>query len=204
DVSVTPPVGATDYYVIVDNGAGCAHNDTVTVTVNGLPVANAGADVTILATTTTVIGGNPTGPVGATYSWDPILGLDNGTNSNPVANPTETTTYTVTVTSAEGCISLDIIVVTVVANITFGNGISPNADGANDEWIIDNIELFPNAVVEVYNRWGELLFQSKGYTEKWKGVFKGQLLPVGTYYYIINLNDPLFPDVLTGPITILR
>jgi len=204
NVSVTPTVGVTDYYVIVDNGAGCAHNDTVTVTVNGLPVANAGADVTILATSTTVLGGNPTGPVGATYSWDPILGLDNGTNSNPVANPTVTTTYTVTVTSAEGCISSDIVIVTVVANITFANGISPNADGANDEWIIDNIELFPRSVVEVYNRWGELLFQSTGYTEKWKGVFKGQLLPVGTYYYIINLNDPFFPDVLTGPITILR
>ncbi|MES2394681.1 MAG: gliding motility-associated C-terminal domain-containing protein [Bacteroidota bacterium] len=204
DVSVTPAVGVTDYYVIVDNGAGCAHNDTISVTVNALPVANAGADVTILATTTTVLGGNPTGPVGATYAWDPILGLDNGTNSNPVANPTVTTTYTVTVTSAEGCKSNDIVIVTVVANITFANGISPNADGANDEWIIDNIELFPKSVVEVYNRWGELLFQSTGYTEKWKGVFKGQLLPVGTYYYIINLNDPFFPDVLTGPITILR
>ncbi|MES2140690.1 MAG: gliding motility-associated C-terminal domain-containing protein, partial [Bacteroidota bacterium] len=204
NISVTPPVGATDYYVIADNGAGCAHNDTITVTVNALPVANAGVDVTILATTTTVLGGNPTGPVGATYSWDPILGLDNGTNSNPIANPVVTTTYTVTVTSAQGCISSDIVIVTVVANITFGNGISPNADGANDEWIIDNIELFPKSVVEVYNRWGELLFQSKGYTEKWKGEFKGQLLPVGTYYYIINLNDPLFPDVLTGPITILR
>lgn len=204
DVSVTPPLGTTDYYVIVDNGAGCAHNDTISVTVNALPVANAGADVTILATTTTVLGGNPTGPVGATYSWDPILGLDNGTNSNPVANPTVTTTYTVTVTSAEGCTSTDIVIVTVVANITFANGISPNADGANDEWIIDNIELFPKSVVEVYNRWGELLFQSTGYTEKWKGIFKGKLLPVGTYYYIINLNDPFFPDVLTGPITILR
>ena len=104
----------------------------------------------------------------------------------------------------ESAIKSDIIIVTVVADITFPNGISPNADGANDEWIIDNIELFPNCVVEVYNRWGELLFQSQGYKEKWSGVYKGQLLPVGTYYYIIKLNDPLFPDVLTGPITILR
>ena len=204
NVTVTPPVGATDYYVIVDNGAGCAHSDTITVTVNPLPVANAGADVTILANASTVIGGNPTGPAGASYSWVPVTGLDNATNANPVAQPTVTTTYTVTVISAEGCRSSDAVIVTVAANITFANGISPNADGTNDEWIIDNIELFPNSIVEIYNRWGELLFQSVGYTERWKGIFKGQLLPVGTYYYIINLNDPLFPDVYTGPITILR
>ncbi len=205
NVLVNPPLGATDYYVIVDTGAICSNSDTITVTVNPLPVANAGADVTIIANTSTVIGGTPTGPAGSTYSWNPTLGLDNATNANPVSNPTSiTTTYTVTVTTPEGCTSSDVVIVTVVANITFPNGISPNGDGTNDEWIIDNIELFPKSVVEVYNRWGELLFQSVGYLQKWRGEFKGQPLPVGTYYYIINLNDPFFLDAFTGPITILR
>ncbi len=203
NVSVSPALGSTSYYVITDT-VGCSNSDTITVTLNPLPAANAGADVTIIAGTSTVIGGNPTGPAGSTYIWTASFALDDNTISNPTANPTATTTYTVTVTTSQGCTSNDIIIITVVADITFANGISPNGDGANDEWIIDNIDLFPNSMVEVYNRWGELLFQSKGYTEHWKGIFKGQLLPVGTYYYIIKLNDPLFPDAYTGPITILR
>ena len=108
------------------------------------------------------------------------------------------------VTSSQGCVSSDSVLVSILPNISFGNGISPNGDGVNDEWEIDFIEMFPENTVEVYNRWGELLFQSKGYTEKWDGTYKGQPLPVGTYYYIINLNDPLFPDAYTGPITIMR
>jgi gliding motility-associated-like protein len=197
------PVVTTSYYVVVDNGAGCSDNDTIVVTVAPLPAANAGPDVSFVSGGSVTIGGNPTGPAGSTYQWSPLSGLDNGNSANPVANPTATTTYTVTVTS-QGCTSSDVVIVKVETTITIWSGISPNGDGSNDEWIIDNIEVFPNCIVEVYNRWGELLFQSVGYKEKWNGTYKGKLLPVGTYYYIINLMDPLYPDAYTGPITILR
>jgi gliding motility-associated-like protein len=203
-VTVSPAFGSTSYYVVVDNGAGCSDSDTVTISANQVPVANAGADITIIATASTVIGGSPTGPSGSTFIWNPIPGLDNATAANPVATPSVTTTYTVTVTTSQGCTDTDEIIVTVIPSIVIPDGISPNADGDNDEWIIDGIELFPNCNVEVYNRWGELLFQSAGYKEHWKGTYNGKDLPVGTYYYIIDLKDPLFPDVYTGPITILR
>lgn len=198
------PSDTTSYYVVIDNGLGCADNDTMNVISYPLPVANAGADIIILSGGGTTIGGNPTGPAGSTYLWIPLPGLDNSTIANPAASPASTTSYTVMVTSAQGCVSSDSVLVSILPNISFGNGISPNGDGVNDEWEIDFIEMFPENTVEVYNRWGELLFQSKGYTEKWDGTYKGQPLPVGTYYYIINLNDPLFPDAYTGPITIMR
>ncbi|HEX8517473.1 MAG TPA: gliding motility-associated C-terminal domain-containing protein [Bacteroidia bacterium] len=203
-VSVTPPAGTTSYYVLVDNGSGCFNSDTITISSNTVPFADAGADATIITGTSTVIGGSPTATSGNTISWTPLPGLDNSTASNPVAQPSTTTTYTVTVTSPEGCTASDSVLVTVLPTIFIPDGISPNSDGDNDEWIIDGIELFPNCVVEVYNRWGELLFQSVGYKERWKGTFNGKELPVGTYYYVIDLKDPLFPDVYTGPITILR
>lgn len=203
-LSFNPPTGTNSYYVTVDNGAGCIDSDTIIVTSNTLPVANAGADVIIVVGGSTTIGGSPTGPAGSTYTWLPLPGLDNSTFANPVANPSSTTNYTVSVSTTQGCISTDVVTVTVLPTIIIPDGISPNADGDNDEWLLDGIELFPNCTVEVYNRWGELLFQSKGYKEHWKGVFKGKPLPVGTYYYIIDLKDPLFPDAYTGPITILR
>lgn len=203
DLSTVPPSGTTSYYVIADNGAGCANRDTVVVTANPLPSVDAGPDMSIIGGTSVVLGGNPTGPAGSTYLWNPTTN-SNDTASNPQVTPLLTTTYTVTVTSAAGCVSSDIVTITVASDITFANGFSPNGDGVNEEWIIDNIELFPTCIVEIYNRWGELLFQSTGYAETWKGEYKGQLLPVGTYYYIINLNNPLFPNAYTGPITILR
>ncbi|MDF2437317.1 MAG: hypothetical protein K0Q95_1693 [Bacteroidota bacterium] len=203
-VSVTPPAGSSTYYVIADNGTGCTANDTIILTSNVLPQVNAGTDVTIVVGASTTIGGNPTTASGNSILWNPLPGLDNATVANPVATPPVTTTYVVTVTTLEGCTASDSVVVTVLPTIIIPDGISPNADGDNDEWIIDGIELFPNCVVEVYNRWGELLFQSVGYKERWKGTYKGKDLPVGSYYYVIDLKDEKFPDVYTGPITILR
>ena len=77
-------------------------------------------------------------------------------------------------------------------------------DGVNDTWSIDQIDQFPNCNVEIYNRWGTLLFRSVGYNEQWTGLFNEKPLPIGTYYFVIKLNDPLFPDPVTGPVTIIR
>ncbi|MCX6294528.1 MAG: gliding motility-associated C-terminal domain-containing protein [Bacteroidetes bacterium] len=205
-LTFNPPAGTNSFYVIVDNGTGCIDSDTIVVTANPLPSVNAGADVAIILGGTATLGGSPTtSTVGATIQWTPLPGaLDNPVASNPVASPITTTTYTVSITSLQGCVASDSVVVTVRPGIVFPDGISPNGDGANDEWIIDGIEMFPDCQVEVYNRWGELLFQSAGYKEHWKGTYKGKPLPVGTYYYIIDLKDPLYPDAYTGPITIMR
>lgn len=204
-ITVTPPTGTTFYYVVVDNGTGCASSDTVQINSNGLPSVNAGPDQSIVTGGSTLIGGSPTtGTAGSTLIWSPATALSNTGAANPTANPTSTTVYTVTVTSPQGCVASDSMIVTVFPTIVIPNGISPNGDGDNDEWVIDGIDLFPNCTVEVYNRWGELLFQSPGYREHWNGTYKGKLLPVGTYYYVIDLKDPLFPDPYTGPITIMR
>jgi len=92
----------------------------------------------------------------------------------------------------------------VVPQIVVPDGFSPNGDGQNDYWNIGFVNDFPGVVVEVYNRWGELLFRSVGYKNPWDGTYQGKPVPVGTYYYIINLHDPRFTQAYTGPVTILR
>lgn len=197
-ITITPTAIGVQCYVYQVNGA-CSDMDTVCVTVEDLPIIDAGNDVTILEDTSTPL--SATG--GVTYQWSPGTGLSDSTISNPIASPTETTVYYVTGTNASGCFAVDSVIVTVIPTIQFPDGITPNGDGKNDTWVIDYIEFYPDHVVEIYNRWGEMLFRSDDYQNDWDGTYNGQQLPIGTYYYVIDLNDGKNKP-FTGPITILR
>ena len=80
--------------------------------------------------------------------------------------------------------------------LTIYNEFSPNGDGVNDFFKIDCIANYPNNRLQVYNRWGNIVFEQRGYNNDWDGITngraaiqKGDLLPVGTYYYILDLGD---------------
>lgn len=73
-------------------------------------------------------------------------------------------------------------------------GFSPNGDGINDTWVIENIALYPNNLVSVYNRSGKVVYQIKGYNNTFDGVSNKvnstKKLPVGAYYFTIEFNTP--------------
>lgn len=125
---VANPTVTTTYSVTVISG-GCSSTDAMTVTVNPIPTANAGSDVAICSGSST----NLSASGGTSYSWTPSAGLNNAAVSNPVASPTVTTTYSVTVTAA-GCSATDDITVTVNSlpivnagsDVAFCNGGSTN------------------------------------------------------------------------------
>jgi gliding motility-associated-like protein len=79
---------------------------------------------------------------------------------------------------------------------------TPNGDGVNDLWTITGLFSYPNCLVNVYSRSGQLVYQSRGYTKPWDGIYNGRNLPVGTYYYVIDLNSNK-PKV-SGYIAIIR
>jgi len=72
------------------------------------------------------------------------------------------------------------------------NAFSPNGDGINDTWIIEGLKGYPDAHVDIFNRWGQPVFNSLGYSIPWDGRYKGKLLPVGTFYYVINANKKTY------------
>ncbi|MEM6317987.1 MAG: PKD domain-containing protein [Bacteroidota bacterium] len=114
------PNTTTTYTVTVTNQDGCVSTDQVTVSVNGLITANAGPDQTVCRGSTVFL--NATG--GSNYIWSPTTGLSNPTVANPTATVNQTTTYTVTVTNQDGCVSTDQVTIFVNDNISVG--ISPN------------------------------------------------------------------------------
>ncbi|MFN2336786.1 MAG: gliding motility-associated C-terminal domain-containing protein, partial [Bacteroidales bacterium] len=79
--------------------------------------------------------------------------------------------------------------------------ITPNGDGRNDTWRLRNAELYPDAEIFVYSRWGKLVYQSRNAGDEWDGTYNGKLLPNDSYHYVIHLNDGSEPR--TGVISII-
>ncbi len=150
-------------------------------------------DIADASIETNPIGGNG----GFTFSWD----YENETDAD-IYN-LHSGNYTVTVVDILNCTKDSIIVVPVNEKLclTPPTAFTPDGDGYNDIWFLENIELYPTCEVIVYNKWGRKLFESTGYTAPWDGNFKGQPLPPDTYYYSIKIIDDA---VYTGVVTIVR
>lgn len=82
------------------------------------------------------------------------------------------------------------------------NAFTPNGDGVNDQWLIEGIHLFPDAKINVFNRWGQIIYSSRGNGEPWDGTLNNNQLPSGTYFYTIELDSNNEP--YTGLVTIVR
>lgn len=113
-------------------------------------------------------------------------------------------TYVVTVTDFMGCVGVKSVTVTKseVDCINIPTCFTPNGDGFNDTWHIKDAELYPEFFLEVYNRWGLLLYSLNGTFEQWDGTYKGKPLPSETYYYFLRLTSESL--VIQGNITIVR
>ncbi|MCX7987250.1 MAG: gliding motility-associated C-terminal domain-containing protein, partial [Bacteroidales bacterium] len=85
------------------------------------------------------------------------------------------------------CLSASDTLVVEVTDIKIPEGFSPNGDGKNDTLIIKGLENVSNADLIVLNRWGVEVFRSKDYKNNWDGKYKGNVLPLDTYYYILNV-----------------
>ena len=131
------------------------------------------------------------------WTWDGNTDL----NQSIIDDPDVSTWYYINIDSAN-CLGYDSIY--VVVGVLPYEGITPNGDDYNDTWTPLDIESYPEAIVQVFNRWGGIVFESTGGEDyqAWDGTNEGKELPVGTYYYIIDLKTEDEPQ--TGPITIIR
>lgn len=140
---------------------------------------------------------------GLTYLWQPPGYLSSDTAAMPIATPPVNSTYLLTVTGDGGCSDTASITIVLQKPINIPNVFSPNGDGINDTWRVENLDTYPACSVRIFNRSGQLIFSSTGYAKPWDGTYNGKPLPIGTYYYIIDTKSTLFPGK-AGDVTILR
>ena len=190
---------------IVTSTALCGNTATETINIlNGsTPTVDAGTEVSIEEGTDFPI--DATTSNGDTYSWTPVEGLSCADCEDPIASPEETTTYYLTVTSSDGCSATDSIIITILQNeeIWWPNAISGTSgpdccfgftgDNLNDYYL------------RIYNRWGELIFESRDQAELWNGTFRGKDVQTGVYTFVMDYTDIQDEaQVIGGNITVVK
>jgi len=178
-----------------------ATSAAVRVGINLVAAVDAGPDKTIMEGDQVVLDGKSSGTYPAT--WTPTVGLTfvGSDVLRPIASPAVTTTYTLSAGTGN-CADSSPVTVTVTPRLRIPTALSPNGDGRDDTWEIDNIGVYAANRVLVFNRWGNKVFETAGYGRgnEWNGTIGGQPAPVGTYYYVITLGTG---KSYSGPITVV-
>ena len=221
DPAIIDPIAnitqSTKFYLTIYKN-GCSHTDSVTVNIYE-PVeffiyrAENGVGVEPLDTVVYIAEGESVSMFAGNIETMDITGiftpdtyLDNPLSSYVTATPLADIKYMAIGTTLEGCHEYDSVRIVIRRPIIIYTGFSPNEDGVNDTWEIKNAEGYGDLIhIRVYNRWGEPVFESKGYgvSQEWDGTRNGRPMPVGSYYYIIDVKDGK-SEPYTGTVTILR
>jgi gliding motility-associated-like protein len=184
---------ATTTYTVTGTIAGCTGSATVDLTVNPNPLVTitttddlpvcVGNSVTLLAS-------------GATsYIWSSPPANTNSV----VVTPQDTYTISVYGESINCWDTASIEIPVIICDLTIPNVITPNSDLHNDYFVVDGIDKFTENKVQIFNRWGKLIYEKEGYKNDWNG--DGHA--AGTYYYVIDVKNGTTEKTFSGTLTIL-
>ncbi len=204
------PTQTTNYYLQVIDANGCASlkYDTVRVGIVASIQAFAGRDTSVgIGQPLQLIGVNLGSANITSFVWAPPTGLSDPNIANPVATLNYDITYTLTLTTAEGCEGTDQIVIRAFAGpeIYVPSGFTPNSDGKNDLLRAIPVGMKTFHYFKVFNRWGELIFSTADYNRGWDGTIRGLKQSTGTYIWIAEATDFRGNKVARrGSVTLIR
>lgn len=183
------------YSVVASNGI-CTATDAVTVNFNKKPVFDLGADKEICGGEVVILGSQLQDIY--SYVWE------DGSNS-PTRKIDRPGTFRLTATNECGSHSDDIIVKAGGCILAVPNAFTPNGDGKNDVFSLSKTALLPSFTMQVFNRWGQKIFESRDQMQGWTGTFGGKLCDAGNYAYSIQYrtNDGT-PFTLKGMVLLVR
>lgn len=194
-------LSAGNYIVTVTDSKGCT--GTASVEIRETPALSVEAEIIKASCPDTPDGSVILTVTGGMQPYN-VIWSDNVTTQN--RNSILPGTYVVVVSDYNGCsgsLTVEVDFMGTYNCLVIPDIITPNNDGHNDEWIITNIDLYPNAEVRIFNRWGKMIFRTKNISANpWDGRTDGKLVPTDSYQYILYLNDGSAPR--SGVITVIR
>jgi gliding motility-associated-like protein len=196
--------GSFTVRLVVTSAQGCVSDTSapVSITVHQQPQVNAGPDFVVAQGTTVQFLASSNTP-GVNILWSPATGLSDATILRPTHVAVADAGYMITLSSGNGfCTATDNLTVKILRPLRIPNAFSPNGDNINDRWEIENLADYTGAIVEIFNRYGQMVWKSAGYATPWDGTSNGKPLPLATYYYVIQLKNGFKP--ISGSITLIR
>ena len=198
--------GSYPVSLTIKENSGCVSAPfSKTLIINPTPDIDAGLPKTILKGAFTTLDATVTNASAYNFLWTPSLSLSADNTLNPIASPTVTTLYFIkAMNKVNFCYNTDSVQITVVNKLNVPNAFSPNGDGVNDKWIIEGMEFYPDAVVSIFDRNGQVVYERKNYkANPWDGTINGKTVPVGVFPYIVQLSKEK-GDYIAGVLTILK
>jgi gliding motility-associated-like protein len=214
--------GNTLYVIVTDSISLCHNSDSLQITASDsvVPVIVCAKDIPVTANITSIVdnvyqyavASNELQPISVKDNCGTVVLQNNYNNTDSIkagtnilisvagsGNNFEKTILWTVVNEGQKEATCEVSInVTINDKLQPMSAFSPNGDGVNENWIITNIERYPDATVQVFNRWGELVFESKSnYNNDWDG----SNLPVDSYHYIITQNGKM---LCRGIVTIIR
>lgn len=195
-ISVSP-TAETTYTVTIFKGA-CQETLSITVDVIAAPVYEL-EDVIFIAPGDQAYIEGPSGF--DNYQWSPVESVSAPNSINTGFIGTETSWVFMTASSPTGCTITDSVLF-VIVNLTIPEGFSPNNDEKNDFYVIPELDSLTGKL-QVWNRWGDLVFESNDYQNNWDGTCQSSFcignsdLPEGTYYYLLDVEAVRFEGMIT-------
>ncbi|MFN8323880.1 MAG: gliding motility-associated C-terminal domain-containing protein [Chitinophagales bacterium] len=187
--SITPSSSGNYSLTVTDNN-GCTASDAVSITIVPIPEVDLGEDKIVyygdhVGLFANVNQGNANG---GTYNWQPDTLLSCNGCENTVALALDTITYQVVYTDVNGCFSSDDINLFVLplGQVFFPNAFTPTGDGNNDIYLPYGSGV-KQIIWQLFNRWGEKVFESNNFYYGWDGTYKSQPLPQGVYIYVAKV-----------------
>jgi len=197
------PASTTTYSVTGTDANGCSASDQVMVVVGPLPDVDAGTDQSTCAGESVTL----TARGAINYAWEPgmVMGA-------PISIPAVVTTvFTVTGVDVNGCKGTDTVTIDVRdcsehdPLVIVPNAFSPNNDGVNDGFGIVYMDYFMLDALRVFNRWGEMIFETNDPTAMWDGTVGGREQPMGSYTFVVNgANEKGEAVVMSGNVALVR
>lgn len=202
-VYTSPYNGTISLKALTTEGCGSAI-DVQPINIAPAPNVNAGPDFYLKIGTSKMINATIANANNYDFLWTPATNLNAGNILTPITSTTVPIVYTIQATDKlNGCVGYDSMQVKSFSTIFVPNAFTPNGDNNNDSWLIPALEAYPNCSVIIYNRFGQKIFESKGYTNPWDGKFKGLQQPSGAYVYVINPGDKILKEIV-GTVLIVR
>ncbi|GAB4253447.1 MAG: hypothetical protein Kow0027_18850 [Saprospiraceae bacterium] len=145
------------------------------------------------------------------FLWSPNVSIDDPTSPNPVLSPTDTITYLVQFED-QYCLTTDSIHIDVIdptdvkcTDVFLPNAFTPNNDALNEGFGISNPYVVGELLsLDVYDRWGNVVFHTTDPLAKWKGDYKGSPVNPGVYMYKVHFRCEGNEEIKTGSVTVIR